>query len=317
MSANILLIEYEPRYIDRVKKALGESGYRLEVCSDLDGAVERCAHFEPNLVILTSVLPRLKIEDAITQLRARAGLRTTPFLVLMSGYRGSDPQGDATRYGAQDILERPFAGEVLVQRIERLLQNAPSPATTQAIPQDMLEALRRSAGLTGGAESLTSDQLFGDIVSDVGTSDSPAPRARASREPETGSFGRAVTRSIDSSPTSSRGRSRLRQSARRRSSETDVDMILSQTLAGLDIQPARKPKPAAPPAEPSARVEQPAPPPASPPPPAKAAPPPAKPEPPAAKEPRTTGQRGHAVRSVRAAWSTSPPAEWPRSTRPG
>ena len=283
MSANILLIEYEPRYIDRVKKALGDSGYRLEICSDLDGAVERCAHFEPNMVVLTSVLPRLKIEDAITQLRARAGLRATPFLILMSGYRGSDPQGDATRYGAQDILERPFAGEVLLQRVERLLQAAPSPATTQAIPQDMLEALRRSAGLSGGSASLTSDDLFGEIVSDV-ESDQDAGDAEAAAVPPqvaptppstaSSSADRAVEASLADLQESYDSQRQKRPS---RSTETDVDLILSQTLAGLDIQPVKPKKDAAPAAPPtSAPTAEPEPVPAE-----KAAPPAARREPPA------------------------------------
>ena len=282
MSANILLIEYEPRYIDRVRKALGDSSFRLEVCSDLDGAVERCAHFEPNLVVLTSVLPRLKIEDAITQLRARAGLRATPFLILMSGYRGSDPQGDAARYGAQDILERPFAGEVLLQRVERLLESAPSPATTQAIPQDMLEALRRSAGLSGGASSLTSDELFGDIVSDVeseqeGISPAPVPPPPASaRTPSSaGDVLDAAMADLEEA--------RAAQPQRRpiRSTETDVDLILSQTLAGLDVQPAKPKMAAAPAAPPSpAPPAKPEPPPSE-----KAAPPTPRPEPSASSIP--------------------------------
>ena len=108
MSASILVIEYEPRYVEHVRKALAGPDFHLEIAGNLDDAVNRCASFEPAVVIITSVLPNLRIEDAITQLRARAGLRATPFLILMSGYRGETPQEDAVRYGAQDILERPF-----------------------------------------------------------------------------------------------------------------------------------------------------------------------------------------------------------------
>ena len=83
MSANILVVEYEPRYVEHVRAALAAPDYRLEISSNMDEAVNRCANFEPSLVIITSVLPNLKIEDAITQLRARAGLRATPFLILL------------------------------------------------------------------------------------------------------------------------------------------------------------------------------------------------------------------------------------------
>ena len=87
MSAKILVVEYEPRYVEHVRKALAGPNYRLEIAGNMDQAVNRCADFEPSVVVITSVLPNLKIEDAITQLRARAGLRATPFLILMSGVR--------------------------------------------------------------------------------------------------------------------------------------------------------------------------------------------------------------------------------------
>lgn len=260
MTAKILLIEYEPRYVERVRHALEDSGHRIEVAPDLDAAVDVCAAFEPQLVIITSVLPRLKIEDAITQLRARAGLRATPFLILMSGYRGSDSVADAVRYGAQDLLERPFSGELLQQRVKRLLEAPPSPAATQAIPQEMLAALRASGGLADGGSSLTSDELFGDILSDVEDDNgerptqaipagavppkpdpppaaTPPPRARPpSRVTPSGDALDDVLRPKQAPPPK-------RPSA---PSDTDVDAILSQTLAGLDLQPVRKPRPPAP-----------------------------------------------------------------------
>jgi CheY-like chemotaxis protein len=95
MSANILVVEYEPRYVEHVRKALADPGFILEIAGNMDDAVNRCANFEPAVVIITSVLPNLKIEDAITQLRARAGLRATPFLILMSGYRGPRTSSNA------------------------------------------------------------------------------------------------------------------------------------------------------------------------------------------------------------------------------
>ncbi len=263
MKKNILLIEYEPRYVERVGRAVRGAGHELEVVDDLEAAVERCAHFEPDLVILTSVLPRLKLEDAITQLRARAGLRSTPFLILMSGYRGSEPAADAARYGAQDILERPFSGEVLVQRAEALLKAGADPATTQAIPQDMLNALRRSAGLGTDGEALTSDELFGDILSDVEegrevgseppSGEAAKPPAAASQQPADTDRARAerarekpAPTQIDATLESMLAESKPEKRRTPRES-TDVDTILSRTLAGLDVQPLRRR--AAPPSE--------------------------------------------------------------------
>jgi len=249
MKANILLIEYEPRYVERVRKALTEGGHQLEVAGDLDGAVEACARFEPHLVILTSVLPRLKLEDAITQLRARAGLRATPILILMSGYRGSDPKGDAVRYGAQDILERPFSADVLHQRVMQLLSETAESPTTQAIPEDMLTALRRSAGIGDDSRSLTSDELFGDILSDVEGEQQPVtppPTEPKPAKPTDGAGTPATADSVvDQELADVLGASRAKRPKRRSapSTDTEVDAILSQTLAGMDVHPVRSTPP--------------------------------------------------------------------------
>jgi TonB family protein len=252
MSANILVIEYEPRYVDRVRTALAVPGHRVEIAGDLDQAVERCARFEPQLVVMTSVLPRLKIEDAITQLRARAGLRTTPFLIVMSGYGGGDTRADAVRYGAQDILERPFSTEALLEKVGRLLDESIGPVATQAIPQDTLESIRR--GVESGSEpSLTSDELFGDILSDVeipppppepeppttpidvsGTLNQDAPK-RSSAGRDTGNIDRTLADMLESTKSGLEAKR-----PRPKTPEPDVDEILSQTLAGLDIQALRK-----------------------------------------------------------------------------
>ncbi len=249
MKSNILLIEYEPRYIDRITKALEQAGHSVQVAADIDAAVASCAHFEPHLAIITSVLPRIKVEDAVTQLRARAGLRATPILLLMSGYRGADPKADAKRYGAQDILERPFSGEVLLQRAEALLETAQtSPVTTQAIPQEMLENLKRSSGLKGDSQ-VTSAELFADILKDVESDDLPAASKKAEKRDAEDAEERAdqAQKRLDETladvlASKQQGRPRAKPSR-----ETDVEAILSETLAGLDVQPlGEKKQPAAP-----------------------------------------------------------------------
>jgi TonB family protein len=266
MSANILVVEYEPRYVEHVRKALTGPDFGLEIAGNMDEAVNRCANFEPAVVIITSVLPNLKIEDAITQLRARAGLRATPILILMSGYRGENPKEDAVRYGAQDILERPFGADALRGRVEELIRNAPNPAATQAIPQEMLETLRRSAGLAGDDARVTSDDLFGEILSDMeGGEQQPVqapadvPQQPPAAEGTENSSVDAVLADILETKKAPRRRSTS-------STDEEVDKLLSDTLSGLDIA-ALKDKPVvseapAKPADPSVppRTEQPTPP---------------------------------------------------------
>ncbi len=250
MNANILVIEYEPRYVEHVRQALAGPDFHLEIAGNTDSGVNLCASFEPAIVIITSVLPNLKIEDAITQLRARAGLRATPFLILMSGYRGEKPKEDAVRYGAQDILERPFGADVLRERVEELLRIAPDPAATQAIPHEMLETLRQSAGLSGSEGPVTSDDLFGDILSDMEGGEqqpvqappditTPPPAAEST---EDSSVNDALADMLETEKET--------KPSTTTSTDEEVDKLLSETLSGLDIAALKKkPVEAKPPAQ--------------------------------------------------------------------
>jgi len=268
MNASILVIEYEPRYVEHLREALDGPDFHLEIAGNTDDAVNLCASFEPAIVIITSVLPNLKIEDAITQLRARAGLRTTPFLILMSGYRGDKPKEDAVRYGAQDILERPFRADVLRERVEELIRITPDPAATQAIPHEMLETLRRNVGLSGSEGPVTSDDLFGDILSDMeGGEQQPvqAPPEITTPPPaaesiEDSSVNEALADILETE--------KATKPRTMTSTDEEVDKLLSDTLSGLDIAALRKkpieaepPARSATPSSPLQETEKPAPPP--------------------------------------------------------
>ena len=267
MRANILLIDYEHRSVDRVRRALAGTEHTLEIAGDLQKAVEICAHFEPRLVIITAELPGVSVEDAITQLRARAGLRATPFLIVMAGYHGTGSEDDAAHLGAQDILARPYSSEALVEKVERLVRLEVGGPAAQAIPPETLDALRRSAA--GGGESLTSHDLFGDILSDVENEEAekaapPAGRPPAPAPPPAAAKG--AKRGVDEALAEALGAATAKAPAARRPipAERDVDKMLSETLAGLDIQlagakaarrarpePPAAPPPSSPPAAPA------------------------------------------------------------------
>ncbi len=269
MKSKILVIEYEPRYVEHVRAALAEPDFELEIAANVDEAVDRCARFEPTLVIITSVLPNITVEDAITQLRARAGLRVTPFLIVMSGYSGRNPKEDAAKLGAQDILPRPFGSEALLQQVEDLIRTQPSTAATQAISRETLDELRQTPGFEEGDGPVTSADLFGDILTDMEggyepvegepfasppPEPPPAPeRARAAEPtPQPSLVDDALSDILESG-------SRPSFSRKEPSSQVDVDKLLADTLPGIDITPAKtdaSPPPPKEPAGPSPVVEE-------------------------------------------------------------
>ena len=247
MSQVVILVDYEPRTVTRVTEALRALDCRVVPAKDVDAAVAACAKMEPRLVLITSVLPRLRVDDAITQLRARAGLRTTPFVVLMSGYAGHDARADAARLGAQDIVSKPFANEELVARVQPLLQAGRSHAAVGEVTRaDILDALRRTAttaapddtgppaGEVESPERFTSEQLFGDILDgDSGPVAYTTQRVRVA--PAGGGTSPPVSQSsvdaaldeLASAPGPTRAMPRARPN------EADVDEVLRSSLGDV------------------------------------------------------------------------------------
>ena len=312
MAQPILLLDYEPRTAARVAEALAPIGCEIITAKDVDAAVAACAKVEPKVVLTTSVLPRLKVEDAITQLRARAGLRNTPFLVMMSGYTGHDPKADAAKLGAQDIVAKPFSNDELVEHVKALMSRPRAEATvTPDTRAEMLEALRRGTVAPRGG-TLTSDELFGDLLAEEGAAGPaqtqriaippPAPPKPPAPRPAipTGDADAMVAQALSDTLTGLAKPAPKPAKPRADSSDASVDKLLSDTLSGLEIgglrgaptrpapsvaapspAPATAPPPAPPAAEMPALPAAPRVTPSAAPPPsaAEAAPPPARVEP--------------------------------------
>jgi TonB family protein len=257
MTQAILLLDYEPRTAVRVTEALAPLGCQVVTARDVDAAVAACAKAEPQVVLTTSVLPRLKVEDAIMQLRARAGLRNTPFLVLMSGYTGQDPIADAQKLGAQDIVAKPFSNDELLAHVRALISKRPEAHVSADTRAEVLEALKRAGG-SRDAGTVTSKDLFGDLLGD----DQASASAQTQRLQPPSVLGAEARSSAEAPPkkvTSADADAVVEQAlasafaeaqkappkVRKDTGEVSVDKLLEDTLSGLEIS---KPKPAAKPA---------------------------------------------------------------------
>jgi TonB family protein len=243
----IILLDYEPRTTVRVTEALTQLECEVVAAKDVDAAVAACAKVEPRMVLITSVLPHIKVEDAITQLRARAGLRNTPFLVMMSGYTGQDPQADALGLGAQDIVAKPFSNEDLLAHVKALLARPRQDATITADTRaEMIEALRRGSGKDTGM--VTSEELFGDLLADEPTP-SPAETQRIAVPPSAAASAKSAAKAAASASAADEAVARALdgtlsdlglstpKTARPRKERTDVsvDKLLEDTLSGLEV----------------------------------------------------------------------------------
>src|SRR5215471_9991331 len=71
MPENILVIEYEPRYTDRVKQALAGQPVEPSFAHDGEEALRALDSTNPKLIVLSSIVPKANTSDLIHAIRRR------------------------------------------------------------------------------------------------------------------------------------------------------------------------------------------------------------------------------------------------------
>ena len=99
---------------------LADRGYELLTARNGEEAVDKALAERPDLIILDVIMPRMDGFAACRELRAQELTRDTPIIMVTS--RGA-PQHVQQGFeaGCSDYLTRPFDGNELLDKIERLL----------------------------------------------------------------------------------------------------------------------------------------------------------------------------------------------------
>lgn len=208
MSENILVVEYEPRYTDRVKQALTGQPFNPTFAKDGEEAMRALDGDQPRLIVLSSVVPKVSTTELIRAIRGRKPLQDTPILLTVSGYNGKSPKQDAQRVGASDILPKPYSETEFLGKVQQML------------------------GVAGDATmKLTSNEIFGDLVDD----EKPVVRKSTTGTRATGDVDKMLSDTLggmmpkrrDASPTVAVPKPQQKSSA-------EIDQMLSDTLSGLE-----------------------------------------------------------------------------------
>ena len=152
VAMKVLIVDDEPAVRDALRRSLSFEGYGTALAVDGLDALEKAAAYEPDLILLDVLMPRM---DGLTAARRlRAAGRRVPILMLTA----RDTVGDRVTgldAGADDYLVKPFELDELLARIRALLRRT-SYAHEQAAG---------GADEGPGPGSLS----FGDLRMDLGT----------------------------------------------------------------------------------------------------------------------------------------------------
>ncbi len=200
MPENILVVEYEPRYADRVRQALTGQPITARFAKDGEEAMRALDNYEPKLIVLSSVVPKVSAPELIRAIRGRNALQQTPILLTVSGYTGSSPKQDAVRMGASDILPKPYSESEFLGKVQQML----------------------------GVGQLTSSQIFGDLLHDETVHDAVSTPGEAKKpmNPKTD-----VDKMLEETLAGVMGKTVPKKTA---PGTSELDKRLQDTLSGLE-----------------------------------------------------------------------------------
>jgi len=228
MAKRVLLIDYESHSVERVRGVLREPDYEVVAAHDGEEALNTFSSSRFDLVLLSGMLPRLPSAEVIREIRRRGGPTAPPILLMVSGYKGSNLKADAQRVGAFDLLTRPFSDESLRQ------------AATGALAATAATA-RAAAPAVRGAASLTSSDIFSDILEEVAKEAREASAAMPAPVHTAADTEEVVERRLRDTLSGVLPKGPATPARPRPSTSDDVDRLISQTLSGIRTRPRPRP----------------------------------------------------------------------------
>jgi DNA-binding response OmpR family regulator len=128
----VLLVDDEEAITSNLAPFLERAGFSVAVAANGEKALQQVAEFEPDLVVLDVLMPKMDGREALRHLRQDDNW--TP-VILLTQVGESTERAMALEEGADDYLNKPFDPHELVARIRAILRRARSdrPPLTSAM----------------------------------------------------------------------------------------------------------------------------------------------------------------------------------------
>ncbi len=116
--ARILVIEDDPYQRDIYSKLLYYNGFDVECAEDAEDGVRVADAHPPDAILMDVVLPQMNGLEAARVFKSRPSTADIP-VICMSAYNISPFK--ARNSGADDFLQKPVSGDVLVRSIRHFI----------------------------------------------------------------------------------------------------------------------------------------------------------------------------------------------------
>jgi len=210
----ILIIDYEPRSIERLRAPLERAGYSVAVAKDGKAGIEKFHEIEPAAVIIEAMLPKRHGFEVCQELKQTPHGSRCPVMIATSVYRGRRYRHQAMHlYACDAYLEKPLLEQDLLSTVETALQ-------------DYAEA--RATTVEDSAESMEIDtaNLAAEVATEAPSGDEPvSPDPAATMEIDTTHLSTGVEKPSNPDATPSNGSPRPAAQAAADDADDDFDIL--------------------------------------------------------------------------------------------
>jgi len=121
MSKKILIVDDEPFNLDLLEQELADYDYAIERAADGVEALEKTQSFEPDVILLDYMMPRMNGLEVVKHLRATPEHKGIPVILLTAKATQEDKVAGLDA-GADDYVTKPFDSFELLARVRAMMR---------------------------------------------------------------------------------------------------------------------------------------------------------------------------------------------------